>query len=139
MTPAEMAALHALCFDVPRPWSEAEFASLITGTGVFTVGGDRSLAMGRAIAGEAELLTLAVHPAARGQGYGRETLAAFERTALAFGAETAFLEVAANNAVAIALYTQAGYLESGRRRGYYNLPSHSPVDALVMNKPLARS
>jgi ribosomal-protein-alanine N-acetyltransferase len=131
-----MAALHALCFDTPRPWSEAEFASLLTGVGVFTVGDERCLAMGRAVAGEVELLTLAVHPDTRGQGLGRSTLASFERMAIQRGAVHAFLEVAADNLVAIALYTSAGYHESGRRRGYYSPKSGPAIDALVLTKPL---
>lgn len=133
---ARMATLHALCFDTPRPWSKAEFASLLTGPGVFTVGDDRSLAMGREVAGEVELLTLAVHPAARGKGLGRTTLDAFERVAMTRGADTAFLEVAADNPVAISLYISAGYHESGRRRGYYLPKSGVAIDALVLKKPL---
>jgi [ribosomal protein S18]-alanine N-acetyltransferase len=55
---------------------------------------------------------------------------------MTLGADTAFLEVAANNPVAISLYTSAGYRESGRRRGYYLPASGVAIDALVLKKPL---
>lgn len=106
--------------------------------GVFLVTGQGpGFALGRAIAGEAELLTLAVAPAARGQGHGRSILTAFEAQALAQEAEMAFLEVAADNAPAIALYQSAGYRESGLRKGYYTTPDGAKIDALLFKKALA--
>ena len=48
----------------------------------------------------------------------------------------AFLEVAADNAAAQALYARAGFAESGRRRGYYRRPDGSGLDALVMQRAL---
>ena len=37
MTPAALAALHAACFTTPRPWSEAEFASVLAALGALLV------------------------------------------------------------------------------------------------------
>ena len=69
MTPATLAALHARCFQTPRPWSEAEFETLLADPLVFLlVEGDAGLLLGRAVAGEAELLTIAVAPESRGRG-----------------------------------------------------------------------
>jgi [ribosomal protein S18]-alanine N-acetyltransferase len=137
MTPAQMAALHALCFTSPRPWSLAEFSDLITARGVFVVSAaGQGFAMGRAIAGESELLTLAVHPDTRRQGIGTQLLAAYEAGALAHQAAESFLEVAADNQAAVSLYKCAGYRESGRRPGYYHQPDGRRTDALVMMKPL---
>ena len=65
MTPEDLAALHARCFDSPRPWSADEIASLLAGRGTFLLEAPHGFLMGRAIAGEAELLTVAVDPQAR--------------------------------------------------------------------------
>lgn len=134
MTPAAMSALHAACFVTPRPWSSAEFSDLLSVPGVFVVGGAEGFALGRALAGEAELLTLAVHPSKRRQGRGRQLLSAFEAEAMAREAEAAFLEVAADNGAAIALYRRAGFVDAGRRPGYYRPPRGGAIDALVMRK-----
>jgi ribosomal-protein-alanine N-acetyltransferase len=46
-------------------------------------------------------------------------------------AENLFLEVRASNKVAIGLYEQAGFIESGVRKNYY--PSHAgKEDAILM-------
>ena len=87
--------------------------------------------MGRTAAGESELLTIAVRPAARRGGTGTALLAAYEREARNRGAETLFLEVAEDNAPARALYARAGWSEVGRRRAYY-----AGTDALVLSKGL---
>ncbi len=136
MTPAAMAALHAACFTTPRPWSEAEIGGLLDGPGCFAVTEPGGFALGRAIAGEAELLTIAVDPARRREGLGRRLLDAFEAGAVARDAETAFLEVSAENTAAIALYLAAGYAENGRRKGYYHAPDGRRIDALAMARAL---
>ena len=137
MTPAAMAALHAASFTTPRPWSAPEFATLLATPGVFLRGDSRGFVLGRAVAGEAELLTLAVDPALRRKGLGRALLAEFERAARAAGAEAAFLEVAAANAPARALYAAAGWREAGLRRGYYRLLDGGADDALVLTRAFA--
>ncbi|MFN4101064.1 MAG: GNAT family N-acetyltransferase, partial [Pararhodobacter sp.] len=106
MTPEALAALHARAFATPPPWSAAGFAGLLDSPLVFLTADaqGRAFALGRVVAGEAELLTLATDPAARRQGLARAQMAAFEREAQARGAVTAFLEVAEDNAAARALY-----------------------------------
>jgi len=90
--------------------------------------------MGRVVAGEAELLTLAVAPQERRKGLGLALLAAFDDSARAAGAESGFLEVAAANVPARALYKAAGWREVGVRRGYYRLPDGGTDDALVLSR-----
>ena len=136
-TPADLAALHRRCFTHPRPWTAREFAALLAGHGAFLCGGAEGFALGRALAGEAELLTLAVPPEARRQGRGRALLAAFEAEALDREAAIAFLEVADDNAAARALYRGAGYVEAGRRPGYYATSRGGRVDALLLRKAIA--
>ena len=146
---AELAAIHAVAFaDLGRPWSAAEILALLAETGVAvhvahrerqtpgTGCGDVGFAFCRAVADEAELLTLAVIPGARREGHGAGLLAACEEAARVSGATRMFLEVAASNAAAGTLYDHAGYRECGRRRGYYLRSDGSRDDAVVMAKPL---
>ncbi|MEQ8292411.1 MAG: GNAT family N-acetyltransferase [Roseovarius sp.] len=136
MTPEEMAACHARAFaGHGRAWSAREFADLLDSPHVFAVGDGRAFAIGRAVADEAELLTIATDPARRRQGLGRETLTAFEIGAAERGASRIFLEVSAGNAAAIALYRFAGYDETGRRKGYYQGPD-GREDAVLLEKQL---
>lgn len=138
MTPAALADLHSRAFTTPRPWSAAEISALLAGNGVFWLGHARGFVMGRAVAGEAEVLTLAVAPDQRRQGVARGLMQGFEHAAQAAGAETAFLEVAANNDAAIALYLSLGYAQAGRRKGYFETPHGTRIDALVMTRTLPR-
>lgn len=137
MRPEDLARLHAACFTTPRPWSAAEFSDLLASRFVFLETAPAGFVLGRVIADEAELLTIAVDPAARRQGTGSALLAAFCHGAAARGAATAFLEVAADNGPARALYARGGWAESGRRRGYYQPPGGAPVDALILTRALA--
>ena len=136
MTPEALAAVHGASFETPRPWSAAEFASLLADPMVFAVGDAAGFAFGRVVADEAELLTLTVAPTARRRGLARACLAAFESTAKARGAATAFLEVAAGNTPAIALYQGAGWHQTGRRPGYFRHGDGGREDALILTKPL---
>ncbi len=136
MTTEALARLHAAAFTHPRPWSAQEFAQLLNSPHVFVVGDARAFAMGRVIADEVELLTIATDPAHRRQGLGTATLAAFHDTARARGAASAFLEVAADNHAARALYHQAGYAQTGLRKAYYRRPDGQASDAVVMARPL---
>lgn len=132
MTPEAMAALHGQCFTTPRPWTTAEIAGLLADPHVFALQVPQGFLMGRVVAGEAELLTLAVDPAARRQGTGRQLVAGFLAEAARRGAESAFLEVAFGNAAARALYAAAGFAPAGTRRGYYHRPDGSREDALIL-------
>ncbi|NCO20662.1 MAG: GNAT family N-acetyltransferase [Rhodobacterales bacterium] len=133
MTPAEMAAIHAAAMSTPRPWSGGEFAALLALPGTFATDiVPHAFALGRVTLDEAELLTLATHPDHRRLGLARAHLAAFHHRAAACGAARAFLEVAADNAPARALYDAAGYTTAGTRRGYYTGANGAAVDALVM-------
>ena len=137
MTPAALAALHQRCFTTPRPWNEAEFAGFLADPLVFVlVEGDSGFVLGRVVAGEAEVLTLAVAPEARRRGLGRKLLARFIYQARLRAAETAFLEVAAGNAAARALYLAGGFAESGRRKRYFHSPDGTHEDAIVMARRL---
>jgi ribosomal-protein-alanine N-acetyltransferase len=139
---AAMARAHATSFDAP--WSADDIADLLGAPGVFGLivraaepaAEVLGFILARAIAGEAEILTLAVNPAARRQGLARALLRA-AIGAVAGRAEVMFLEVAADNAPAIALYESAGFALAGRRRAYYDRAGDATMDALVLRKALA--
>jgi [ribosomal protein S18]-alanine N-acetyltransferase len=138
VTPEALAALHARAFRTPPPWSAADFAGFLADPLAFLlVEGDAGFLLGRAVAGEAELLTLAVAPDARRRGLGRKLVARFLYQARLRGADRAFLEVAASNRAAIALYESAGFAVAGMRRGYYADPDGSCIDALVLARVLS--
>jgi len=135
-----LAALHATSFTLP--WSAADLADLLGSPGGFGLlfkdgdGAAAGLILARAIAGEAEILTLAVAPANRRAGLARALVEAAAGVAAKLGAESLFLEVAADNAAAIGLYRGAGFTEVGRRRGYYPRGASTAVDALIMRRDL---
>jgi ribosomal-protein-alanine N-acetyltransferase len=134
MTPAELAGLHARCFTVPRPWSAAEFETFLAAPATVLESRPGGFALGQVMGGEAELLTIAVAPADRRQGLGRQLLDAFLAGCAASGAAAVFLEVEAGNAPALALYRSAGFCLAGRRRAYYLAPDGTVTDALVLRR-----
>lgn len=135
MTPSDMARLHAASFILPAPWSEAEIAATLASPHCFALIRDTGFLLGRVVAGEAELITIAVDPAARRLGTGRGLVQAFLTEAKTRSAEVAFLEVAETNAAARALYMSAGFAQTGRRKGYYR-GAGLVTDAILMGRSL---
>jgi ribosomal-protein-alanine N-acetyltransferase len=133
-----LARVHAWAFD--SPWPPEALAALLESPGVFALTAVEqdpvAFILMRAIAGEAEVLTLAVAPAHQRRGAARALLTAALDLAAAAGSETAFLEVAADNAGAIALYGAAGFEPAGRRAGYYARQDGATADALVLRRTL---
>lgn len=137
MTPDALADLHRRCFRSPAPWTKADFAGFLADPLAFLlVEGDAGFILGRAVAGEAEVLTLAVAPESRRLGLGRKLLARFVYQARLRGAQRAFLEVSSDNAAAIALYESSGFSRVGRRPGYYKTPENEWLDALILARDL---
>jgi len=132
-----LAALHASAFAHDRGWSAAEFEALASGPGTAIHAGAEGVSIVRTVADEAELLTLAVAPAARRRGVGAALLHLAEAAAISAGAVRMILEVAEDNAAARALYAAAGYAAVGRRRAYYSRAGTAAADALILARPLA--
>jgi ribosomal-protein-alanine N-acetyltransferase len=124
-----LAALHAACF--PDAWDAMAITKLLDTPGTFAFHNQDGFVLTRTAADEAEILTLAVAPAARGQGLGRALLQVAIIRAQELGAETMFLEVGADNPHALALYAGLGFAKVGTRKGYY-----SGKDALLLRLPL---
>ena len=138
MTPEWLAALHDRANDRLRPWSAQEFAALLASPHVLLISGPNSFALGRVVADEAELLTIATDPGHRRQGYAKTRLNEFDTAARERGAKRAFLEVDADNRAAISLYQHNNYETLAQRPAYYSLRDGTRADALVMAKSLER-
>ncbi|MGE3302576.1 MAG: ribosomal protein S18-alanine N-acetyltransferase [Hyphomonadaceae bacterium] len=138
---ALFAALHAAAF--PEPWTDDAFVNLLRAPGAFGLvleqEGPMGMLVGWAAADEAEILTLAVTPEARRRGYGRGLVRAAMAEAGRRGARALFLEVAADNAPALALYGVLGFRPAGLRRNYYRRAAGAGADALVLRLGLADS
>jgi ribosomal-protein-alanine N-acetyltransferase len=130
---AELAALHATAFEGPDAWSAASIAGLLASPGCYALWvPGQGFIMARAIAGEAEVLTLAVAPGSRRKGLGAQLLCSASRIARSVGATTIFLEVSANNTAALQLYRTSGFERQGLRRRYYNDGSDAYVLSLTL-------
>lgn len=88
-------------------------------------------ALARRTVDEAELLLIAVLPAARGRGIGHALLDRTAREARGRGAERLVLEVRSTNP-ALALYAAAGFEQIGRRINYYRGATGALNDALTL-------
>ena len=132
-----LAAIHAECF--ADAWSEKALDDLLATPGSFILSGDGGFILARAAGGEAEILTLAVSPRARRFGMGSALVRAAADHAFHLGAQALFLEVAAGNLPARALYRRLGFAEAGLRKGYYVKSGAKPEDALVLRSDLPLS
>jgi ribosomal-protein-alanine N-acetyltransferase len=133
-----LAEIHAAAFETP--WKAGDIRRFAEDPGGFALaaeadGGLAGFILCRVLAGEAEVLTLAVRPGHRRRGLAR----ALVEAALGLAARTAeamFLEVALDNAGAVALYAGKGFAVVGRRAGYYARRGAPAADALVMRRTL---
>ena len=82
---------------------------------------------------EGHVCNIAVHPQARGRGYGRRIVRALIGLAEDEGMRLMTLEVRRSNAAAQALYHSLGFSDVGYRKRYYE---NNREDALIMFKDL---
>ena len=133
MTPDQMARIHAASFLSDRPWSAVEFEALLADKFVTAHHATEGFALVRTVAGESELLTLAVDPGHQRRGIATALIARW-LSGIDGAADTAFLEVAADNTPAIALYRCAGFAKVAIRTAYYMRRNGIPVDALILSR-----
>jgi [ribosomal protein S18]-alanine N-acetyltransferase len=81
------------------------------------------------IVDEIHIATIATHPDFRKQGIGKKLLLFTLQSAKDEGAVSSFLEVRESNDTALMMYRKFGYVESGRREGYYR---DNGEDAILM-------
>ncbi len=125
----ELANLHQKCFP-HKPWSADDFADLKK-SGCEIIASQNGFIVWRAVADEAELITIGVAPDARRTGIGVAMIGIMEGELKKSGVKSVFLEVAENNAPARKLYEQNGYAQIGVRPKYYD-----GIDAIMMKKDL---
>lgn len=128
----EVLAIEADSF--PLPWSKTHFLDELASPHAFPlVAMDRE---GR-VAGyicpmflldEGHILDVAVRRDCRGQGVGKLLVEKVLAECRERGGAFVFLEVRASNAAAITLYEQLGFVETGRRKRYYE----NGEDAILM-------
>ena len=123
-------------------WTRSQCAGILPMTGVSLMlahDSDRLPPIGfslfRAIAGEAELLLLAVAPEHQRHGIGRLLLDQFVEGARDSGAIRVHLEVRDGNP-AVQMYCLAGFKPVGRRPNYYRGSDGRQYDALTLAREL---
>ena len=123
-------------------WTRSQCAGILPMTGVtLTVARECrnesivGFALFRSVAGESELLLLAVMPDEQRRGIGRALLDEFIEAARRDGAGRVHLEVRDGNP-AIAMYRAAGFAPVGRRRKYYHGADGRHFDALTFARDL---
>ncbi len=125
----KLADLHKLCFP-HKPWTANDFRDLKK-SGCEIVASENGFIVWRTVCDEAEIITIGVHPAARGAGIATAMLTLMEHEIKKAGVKKIFLEVSAENAPAIALYKKCGFIQNGHRPKYYD-----GVDAVLMKKEI---
>ncbi len=129
-----MNAAFAPCFG--ERWTRSQCAGILPMSGVkLRLAGNPGeppigFSLMRVVADEAELLLIAVAPAAQRRGIGQALFDDFIAEARASGARRLHLEVRAGNA-AIAMYEAAGFRAEGRRTNYYHGPGGEQFDAIT--------
>ncbi|WP_051304764.1 ribosomal protein S18-alanine N-acetyltransferase [Chitinilyticum litopenaei] len=117
---AELQALDAATN--AHPWSTAGWQSSLAGDlclGWRASGQLQGFAVCQLLAGEAELLLIAVTPEHQRQGIASKLFQALGSELDTRQVERIFLEVRASNAPARACYERHGFRECGRRKNYY--------------------
>lgn len=132
-----IAVLHKQLFD--PPWDEAGIRALLdhpASTAFVAMIGNPKTAvgfvMGQLVADEAEILSIGVAKEWQRKGIGRRLMDGLARAVARAEAKRVFLEVAADNDAAVALYRRLGFSEAGRRKGYYERKGGPAVDALKL-------
>jgi len=136
---AAIAKLHAAAFR--HGWSDGEIERMLLERNIIAhrAMSGRTLQgfiLSRLAGGEAEILSVAVASARRGRGLARALLNLHLRRLAGLGASAVFLEVDEDNEPARRLYQRAGFLEVGRRTGYYQQGRDKAATALVLRRDL---
>ncbi|MBV9078754.1 MAG: GNAT family N-acetyltransferase [Methylobacteriaceae bacterium] len=134
-----LSEIHAAAF--ARPWSANEFEAFLSDRSVQIDGlydgrdpQPLGFAVSRHAADEAEILSVALARSVRGRGHSR-LLLAYHLQALAHaGIARVHLEVEEGNVPALALYRRLGFVQSGRRPGYYARPDGTRASAISMTR-----
>lgn len=117
-------------------WTRSQCSGILPMTGVnlmlARISGEKvvGFSLYRTVAGDSELLLLAVASESQRQGVGRELLSRFVEDSRKRNAEKIHLEVRDGNP-AVRIYVSAGFKQANRRRNYYRGRDGAQFDALT--------
>jgi len=126
----DLAELHKLCFP-HKPWNADDFADLKK-SGCEIVASQNGFIVWRSVLDEAEIISVGVHPDARGAGIAIAMLGIMENEVKKNDVKKIFLEVSHINTPAIKLYEKCGFINVGTRKKYYS----DGTDAVLMQKEI---
>jgi ribosomal-protein-alanine N-acetyltransferase len=134
-----LARIHASAFP-QAAWTKSALEELFQmpgALGLMATGaeGPRGFVLTRQAADEAEIITLAVHLKTRRKGIAALLMQNAMRRLSDNGVTQLFLEVAADNAPALALYESLKFARAGVRKGYYEGQGER-IDAVLMQRRL---
>ena len=133
----QIAALEAATFSLP--WDEAAIRGELENPLALWLAamGEDGTVLGyvgsQSCFEDADILNVAVVPAARRRGIAAALMTELEARLAPKGVERITLEVRASNVPAIRLYAGLGYVQAGLRKNYYEKPRE---DALILQKQL---
>lgn len=137
---ALLAQLHRRAFEPQGDavWETSAFKQLLASPGVRAdIFQQQDLPYGfclyRVVAGEAELISVAVDPSYQKQGLASHIMTYLLQNLSDSGALDLFLEVRKDNYAAISLYQRFGLKQIGIRKGYYKKSDGQLVDAVVLS------
>ena len=138
---APCARLHGVSF--LHGWQPSDFENYISDDACCALGAFSSASalvaacIARRSGPEAEILTIMVDPAWRGQKIARRLLERTLAELAAQGAQSVFLEVEHDNLAACSLYRRLAFVEVGRRQAYYSGADGTKAQAIVMRRDMA--
>ncbi len=137
LTSADLAPVLAIeTASQPTPWTLGNFRDCLHSgyrCQLATVDGEPvAFMILSSVLDESHLLNIAVTPAWQRRGLARWMLRRALAEADAAGHSLMFLEVRAGNQAARRLYAELGFVETGRRKGYYRTLGEEREDAVLM-------
>jgi ribosomal-protein-alanine N-acetyltransferase len=141
---AVLAELHAIIFKAPwdQPWSMQSFAEILAMPGAqgwLLIADETPIGfmLARFTLDEGEILLTGIVPERQRQGHAARLMQVLLEEARAARVGTLFLEHAAGNEAAAALYGRFGFSPIGRRRAYYERRGGGREDAITLRCELA--
>jgi len=138
--PRDAEAIHSILSESTEAslWSVKSIEDLFRQPGIAALMAEMNDAaigfiLARWVAGEAEILNLAVRAAQRRKGHAGRMFQSLIERLQEQGTTSIFLEVRESNATAIRFYEKLGFAQIGQRNGYYRQP---PGNALTLEKKL---
>ncbi|WP_306132695.1 GNAT family N-acetyltransferase [Roseivivax marinus] len=136
MTPDDIAALMQRAYRHQTPWRPDDVAAVTARRTTRVFSDDGAVLIAQVVADEAEILALATDPDRQREGRAARLLDTFHAEMAEGGVTRTVLDVAEDNAPALALYESRGYRTTAARAAYYKRPEGGHADALLMARPM---